>query len=185
MKIKELTFESLKFTLPGVVAWGLGVILAFTIPYESVYIKDDVIQEKSDCEQKQSYISSEDLLVKVLETNLKCVAINVAGMVTFGIATFVNLFINGFMHGISIRYSLIKIGSDTWELIYPHSFELLGLIISGGAALYGIKIILKILKNDYINMTKKIITLLSIILLSVVIIMVAAYIEAYITYQSI
>ncbi|MCF6297037.1 MAG: stage II sporulation protein M [Flavobacteriaceae bacterium] len=119
----------------------------------------------------------------IFTNNLKVSIINIFGGVFFGIGTFVNLFFNGFYT--ADVFSTIHANGTSWNVIIehtlPHSFEMIGIWLSGGLGFFIAKTILDMMvKNRYpTTMFYKIIVVGS--LISGLIILIAAYIEAFIS----
>lgn len=115
--------------------------------------------------------------------NLKVCIINIFGGVLFGIGTFVNLFMNGFYT--ADVFSNIHANGTSWNTIlahtFPHSFEMIGIWLSGGLGFFIAKTIFDMMiKNRYpAAIFYKIIGLGT--LTVGLIILVTAYIEAFIS----
>lgn len=119
----------------------------------------------------------------IFTNNLKVSVINIIGGVFLGIGTFVNLLFNGFYT--ADVFSTVHANGTSWNTILahtlPHSFEMVGIWLSGGLGFFIAKNIFDIMiKNRYPTaMFYKIIV--SGILISGLIILIAAYIEAFVS----
>lgn len=119
----------------------------------------------------------------IFTNNLKVSVINIIGGVFLGIGTFANLLFNGFYT--ADVFSTVHANGTSWSLILahtlPHSFEMIGIWISGGLGFFIAKNIFDIMmKNRYPTaMFYKIIVFGT--LTSGLIILMAAYIEAFIS----
>lgn len=119
----------------------------------------------------------------IFTNNLKVSIINIFGGVFLGIGTFVNLLFNGFYT--ADVFSTIHANGTSWRKILahtlPHSFEMIGIWLSGGLGFFIAKNIFDIMiKNKYPTaMFYKIIVFGT--LTSSLIILIAAYIEAFIS----
>jgi stage II sporulation protein M len=119
----------------------------------------------------------------ILHNNLKVALINIVGGVLFGIGTFVNLAQNGF-YSASVFSTLHDNGmkwSDITIHTLPHSFEMLGIWLSGGLG-FRITYLLStaVRKDEYPALIDYKIIGIG-ILASMLIILFAAYVEAFIS----
>jgi uncharacterized membrane protein SpoIIM required for sporulation len=124
-----------------------------------------------------------DIFRLIFSNNLRVASINVVGGIFLGIVTLLNLIQNGFYAG--CVFSSLHNNGMSWKNIIihtaPHSFEMLGIWLSGGLGFY-IALLLHsaIRKNDY--PTSGDYRKIGIgILISVLLIFLAAYVEAYIS----
>jgi len=130
--------------------------------------------------------SNNNLFLYFLTNNLKLVALLISGSVLFGVPTFLNLLANGIFVG-SVIKSAILLRDEFLEfilLILPHGiFEIPGIIIAGAA---GFKIPYEIIpylagKKEEILTKEDIKEYFTLALISIILIVIAAWIEAYIT----
>jgi len=120
-----------------------------------------------------------------IERNGFTLFLTISGAVLFGVPTFINLVANGLITGSSISIA-IQNGLDTKEifLILPHGiFEIPAIIIAGAA---GFKIPYEIVrylagKKEQILTKEDIKEYLTLALISIMLIVIAAFVEAYIT----
>lgn len=152
------------------------------------YLKDDIeVQSTEDklfngAQQAIQYISQgEDYnaFVVIFKNNLKGCALNVLGGVSLGMTTIFNLFYNGFLLG-----DILSTCNDMKIInkILPHSFELIGLWLSGGIGLYVSWGILQFMRGKDKGFTKLSYGIIGIGILTVfLVILSAAYVEVYIS----
>jgi uncharacterized membrane protein SpoIIM required for sporulation len=115
--------------------------------------------------------------------NLKFAILNIVGGVLLGLATLVNLLQNGF-YAAGVFSSVHASGMSWREIITytaPHSFEMIGIWLSGGIGFYIAKSFYNmIVKNKYpTSLFYK--TVVSGTIISSLIILIAAFVEAYIS----
>ena len=148
---KHLNIKTLLiFTIFSFILWGTGYLIAFVLPFEDIYNSTRSITHKTDIANFSS-MDVENLTLRIILNNSKSILINITGFFSLGITTVLNLLFNGFMHGHSIRYSLSCIGNETWVRILPHSFELIGLYLSGAVGFYNTSLLQKILSSRRIR----------------------------------
>jgi len=84
--------------------------------------------------------------------NLKSAIINIFGGISLGVGTFANLAINGF-YSADVFCTVHKNGmswSKIIEYTAPHSFEMIGIWLSGGLGFYIAILLIKVMvKNKY------------------------------------
>lgn len=160
--------------------WSIGFVVSFLLPFESVYNLDcELIPSETNTSTKLT--SSQELTILVIGSNLKCIAINTLGFVSFGFTTFLNLLFNGFVHGFSIRFWTNLIGIEALNRILPHSFELVGIFLSGGVGFLGVSFIIKFLCGNDNIVRSWIFTSSFFTILACLIIIVAGFIEGYVS----
>ncbi len=121
----------------------------------------------------------------IIINNLKVIIFLIVGAFTLGISTFLNLSLNGYILGIivSIYFPILGIKRLTL-LILPHGiFEIPAIIIAGAA---GFKIPYEIIrylagKKEQPLTKEDIKEYLTLALISIILIVIAAFVEAYIT----
>ncbi|ADC70051.1 protein of unknown function DUF95 transmembrane [Methanocaldococcus sp. FS406-22] len=122
----------------------------------------------------------------ILTNNLKVILINLSGSVLFGFTTFVNMLYNGFVIGLEVK-GLFFIGADLKYIlitILPHGiFEIPAILIS---AVAGFKIPYEIVlylldKKEKPIANEDIREFLKLAIMSIILIVIAAFIEVYIT----
>jgi len=121
-----------------------------------------------------------------MKNNLYLIILLISGAVTSGITTFINLFYNGLTFGFLVKEALEK-GIPINEVILltlPHGiFEIPAIIIAGAA---GFKIPYEIIRylagrKETILTKEDIKEYLTLTLISIILIVIAAFVEAYIT----
>lgn len=168
------------YSILSAIIWGAGFLISFLLPFNSLYLSSNGTNMNKSL-LYQSMPSSKELSIQIINNNLQCVAINTLGFCSLGIITIINLFFNGFMHGYSIRYSISLIGADTLFKVLPHSFELIGIFVSGAVGLYSSKFLIGILFNHKNDMRKCFFTSIHFLIVSCIIIIVAGVVEGYIS----
>jgi len=137
---------------------------------------DRIVQSVSENNRK-------DAFAIIFFNNLKGCLLNIVGGVMLGLGTFINLIFNGFFSA-DIFANAYKSGLGIEAILkvtLPHSFELIGFWLSGSLGFYVASEIIQFIRGKE-NFTKKFykkIGLFSIIVF--VIILSAAYVEAYIS----
>jgi uncharacterized membrane protein SpoIIM required for sporulation len=119
----------------------------------------------------------------ILRNNLKCCILNMGGGVMLGIGTLLNLAFNGFVFadvGVKSYQSGLSIESIL-KVTLPHSFELIGIWLSGSIGFYITWNIIQVLrgKNGFTVRAYKILGIYSVIIFFII--LSAAYVEAYIS----
>jgi len=124
--------------------------------------------------------------IDILENNTQVILIILTGILTFGITSLLNIISNGFLLGGNIKIA-IKSGASLYNiliLLFPHGiFEIPAIIIAGAA---GFKIPYEIIrylagKKEQILTKEDIKEYLTLALISIILIVIAAFVEAYIT----
>jgi stage II sporulation protein M len=115
--------------------------------------------------------------------NLKVAVINIAGGLFLGLGTFVNLALNGFYA--ADVFSTIHKNGMSWSKIIehtaPHSFEMIGIWMSGGLGFYIALLMIGIMvKNKYPTILNYKIIVTSSLCIGLIILL-AAYMEAYVS----
>ncbi|ADG13972.1 protein of unknown function DUF95 transmembrane [Methanocaldococcus infernus ME] len=124
--------------------------------------------------------------ISILTNNLKVILLMLAGAITFGLSTFINLLFNGFNVGVLIGSTFLT--NEPLKLItaliLPHGiFEIPAMLI---AAIAGFKIpyeiTLYLLDRKEKPITEEDIKeFLKLALISIILIIIAAFVEVYIT----
>jgi uncharacterized membrane protein SpoIIM required for sporulation len=120
---------------------------------------------------------------EIFTNNLKVNLLNVSGIGFFGIPSFLNLVVNGFVLGV-IYKSFYNSGLSINIILngtLPHSIEFFGIWLSGAIGLKGFSICYKFIRFNSFPTKKEIYTLLILLLISILIITIAAWLEVYIT----
>jgi uncharacterized membrane protein SpoIIM required for sporulation len=115
--------------------------------------------------------------------NSKGCLINIAGGFLFGFGTVINLAVNGFFLSdifVSSYYNGVSIASIL-KVTLPHSIELVGFWLSGAIGFYIVWIMIKSIKDNSFPPLKSYLKLVYLIITTELIILVAAFIEAYIS----
>ncbi|AAB98796.1 TPA: stage II sporulation protein M [Methanocaldococcus jannaschii] len=122
----------------------------------------------------------------ILTNNLKVIFLMLAGSITFGLSTFINLIFNGFNVGVLI--GSISLTNEPLKLItaliLPHGiFEISAMLISAVAGFkIPYKVTLYLLDKKEKPLTEEDIKdFLKLSLISIILIVIAAFIEVYIT----
>jgi uncharacterized membrane protein SpoIIM required for sporulation len=170
--------------------WFLPFMLRLFV-VEISQIDTDKLQQLPHTENKAlqetlQYLSNGDkqaAFISIFTNNLKGCVFNILGGVLLGLGTLVSLMFNGFVFA-DVYVSFYKAGM-TMPLILkvtlPHSFELIGTWLSGGIGFYIAWLIICFMRGKE-NFTSKNCTLIGIYSLIVfLIILSAAYVEAFIS----
>ena len=134
-----------------------------------------------------SYIESNNNFLafkKISTNNLLCCGINIGGGTMFSVPTLFNLSFYGYVLGFQI-YDILniedkKIRNNSLIRILPHSFEIVGIWLSGSISFYITWLILCILRNRTVS-AYDIKILIKYILSMLLIIICAAIVETYIS----
>ena len=151
---------------------------------EAQYISQLPKNEKSD-EIIQHLLNenNQEAFVEIFKNNIKGCILNIVGGITLGLGTLINVLYNGFFIA-GVFVSISKSGVSLANIIkvtLPHSFELIGFWLSGGIGFYIAWQIISFIRGKKISVfmtLKKIVFNFIIIFL---IILIAAYVEAYIS----
>tara|TARA_B100000780_G_C21093309_1_gene440721 strand:- start:117 stop:698 length:582 start_codon:yes stop_codon:yes gene_type:complete len=119
----------------------------------------------------------------VFFNNLKVCFINIFGGILLGLGTLVSLIVNGFFAAdtfVTLHQNGMSINKILAHTL-PHSIELIGIWLSGAIGLNIAKIFIDMMKNDITPtyLTIKFLLLMSLIM--TLIILIASYIEIYIS----
>jgi len=127
--------------------------------------------------------NKKEAFILIVTNNLKGCIYNVAGGVSLGIVTLINLCYNGFFSAniIMAHYKSGMSISNILKLTLPHSFEFLGFWLSGGIGLYIAWEIINVIRGkvDFPFIIYKKIGFYLVI--TIIITLLAAYVEAFIT----
>ncbi|HJH46270.1 stage II sporulation protein M [Bacteroides fragilis] len=137
---------------------------------------DNLVNSLNDNNKRKTFII-------IFENNITGCIINVLGGTLLGLGTIVNLIINGFASSDVIVYSYNS-GLSVREITHatlPHSFELIGFWISGAIGLSIAWKIILFMKNKEILDIQFYKDVLIQFIIVFIIILSAAYVEAYIT----
>ena len=164
-----------KLLLTSMGIWGIGVLWA------QIYHPE--IPETSLTKPFEISISA----LGIFLNNLKVIMVNISGLISSGIITFFTLLLNGYVFGLILhnaieeKFSFLFIGAK----IIPHFPEYIAIWLSGGVGLSGIYIFRRLNHMDIPLTKSEYILLLKYILLSILLIFIAAYTEKYISLASI
>ncbi|WP_048090243.1 stage II sporulation protein M [Geoglobus acetivorans] len=120
----------------------------------------------------------------ILTNNVKVVLVCIFGSLFLSVPTLLTLFRNGFILGYQTASSLSTIGFQTFAYVFPHGiFEIPAIIIAGAA---GFKIPYEIIrylagKKEQIPTRGEIKEYLTLALISIILVVITAWIEANIT----
>lgn len=168
------------FAFLSLLCWCLGLMISFVLPSEYLGLTCGLSSQKQPI--NPMLINTDGLTLKIISNNLECAIINILGFCFLGISTCLNLLYNGLMHGMSIRYSLSSYGIESLYRIIPHSFELLGLFLSGAVGFYSASCLVKVLLCKSIKHIRCIHTFVVFTILSFVIITVAGIVEVSVSF---
>ncbi|AEH06440.1 stage II sporulation protein M [Methanothermococcus okinawensis] len=161
-------------------------ILIFSIGFISGFIFINDFSKNYNGEEINQKLNIKFNFPTILLNNLKVIFLMLAGAITFGFSTFINLIFNGFNVGILIGSTFqtnepLKLIT---ALILPHGiFEIPAMLISAVAGFkipYGITLYLLDKKEKPIT-EDDIKEFLKLALISIILIVIAAFIELYIT----
>lgn len=121
--------------------------------------------------------------VSIFTNNIKSCILNILGGAFLGLSTMINLAFNGFAFA-DIMVSIHSAGMSIRDILrttLPHSFELIGTWLSGGIGFYIAWLIICFMqgKESFTPKICKLIGMYSIVVF--LIILLAAYVEAFIT----
>jgi len=120
----------------------------------------------------------------ILTNNTRVAVTNGSGAFTFGITTVASLSINGLATGHLIKRHIVHGMSVHTVLAYtlPHSIELIGVWLAGAVGLRGATVVFSLVRGRAQDQSAQtLMILISAFLLSLGIILIAAWLEAYVT----
>ena len=125
------------------------------------------------------------VFAKILKNNVKVCLINIAGGSIFGVCTVVNLAANGYNLADVVIYALKQGMSQSMiiSLLAPHSFELLGIWLTGAVGLILAKYVIRYAFKSIIPSYFEFRTIIYSSLAGIAIIVLAAWIEVYVTFN--
>lgn len=123
----------------------------------------------------------------ILSTNSQVIAWNLAGVATFGVSTVSNLAINGLVLGGFLKMQVLQGASPPFLLRYtlPHSLEFIGVWLSGGIGLSAAWLVFRWLCGKPSLDRASALSLLMSAVASAVIIIVAAWLEVFVTLRDV
>jgi uncharacterized membrane protein SpoIIM required for sporulation len=136
----------------------------------------ETLQHLSDGNKQAAFVS-------IFTNNIKGCILNILGGVFLGLGTLISLAFNGFVFA-DVMVSIHSAGMSIHDILrttLPHSFELIGTWLSGGIGFYIAWLIICFMqgKKSFTSRTCKLIGMYSIVVF--LIILSAAYVEAFIT----
>lgn len=136
----------------------------------------ETLQHLSDGNKQAAFVS-------IFTNNIKGCILNILGGVFLGLGTLISLAFNGFVLA-DVMVSIHSTGMSIHDILrttLPHSFELIGTWLSGGIGFYIAWLIICFMqgKESFTPKTCKLIGMYSIVVF--LIILSAAYVEAFIT----
>lgn len=141
------------------------------------------IQAPNLQQNETSFTNEAELFKDIVTNNIYCNINNLKGAALFGLPTVINVTLNGLVHGNQLAQIIHQPYTETGTLrikrILPHSFELIGLFMSGGVAFNGVWILIGIIRSRSDKFWYSIIISIAYILISISITYLAALIEAY------
>jgi len=181
------------FTICVVIAFVIWLIpfsfrLAISFEEEETSVENVIVKEPvkgTVTNIFEAYCSGnrKEVFHLIFFNNLKVSVINILGGMFLGLGTFVNLALNGFFAA-DVFSTIHKNGMSWLEIVEytgPHSFEMIGIWISGGLGFYIAILIFDVMfKNKYPTILNYKIILISAISI-VLILLFAAYVEAFIS----
>lgn len=186
MKIFWISF------IVSIILWSLPfVIRLFFLQLPEVHIESSKLQPSGTnqvvSEIFQSVKSNDrwNAFYLIFKNNLNGCVLNILGGVLLGLGTVFNLLINGFYTAdvFATTYhsgvSLQKIVTST----LPHSIELIGFWLSGAIGFYIAKLIVDLMREKAVDYLKALKTIGVSTFISFTIILIAAWIEAFISIQ--
>ncbi len=130
-----------------------------------------------------SYSNEAERFKEIVTNNISCNINNLKGVALFGLPTVINVALNGLVHGNQlaqiIHHPYTEKGTLRIKRILPHSFELIGLFLSGGVAFNVVWILIGIIRGRSDKFWYSIIISISYIVISISITYLAALVEAY------
>jgi len=171
--------------------WLLPFILRiFFIEIPEIPVSESKIQDINTTKnvgeqviQTLTQHNHKDAFTLIFKNNLKGCIINILGGVTLGLGTLINMLLNGFFSADMFANSY-KIGLSIPTILkvtLPHSFELIGFWLSGGMGFYFAWNIIQFMRGKE-SFSPHFIRQMGIsTLLVFLIILSAAYVEAYIS----
>lgn len=176
MKVLNLIIKNKYCIILSISSFILGIVFGELINISL----DDSDQPLSKENNVRGNISNFNNFISILINNLKSTFILVLGFLSFGITTFIGLFINGICNSIPLS------DFDTQSFLYivPHGiFEIPAMFIAGAAGFkipYEITLYLLDKKEKPIT-GEDIKEFLKLAFISIFLIVIAAYVEVYIT----
>lgn len=119
----------------------------------------------------------------IFSNNLKVCIINIVGGVMLGIVTLINLVVNGFIAADTFA-TIHNNGMEVSKILkytLPHCFELLGVWLSGAIGLCIAKVVFNYMKDNKLPTYHSFKFIGKCFIVVVIIILVAAFIEAYVS----
>jgi len=166
--------------------WVLPFVLRLFLINE-VKIEDDtdvkglkVVSDITECLLKNDRWSAFCL---IFSNNLKVCIVNIAGGAMFGIVTLINLVVNGFITADTFA-TIHNNGMEVSKILkytLPHSFELIGIWLSGAIGFYIAKVVFDYMKGTELPTSHSFKFIGKCFICVVIIILVAAFIEAYVS----
>ncbi|AEF96608.1 stage II sporulation protein M [Methanotorris igneus] len=161
-------------------------ILIFSIGFISGITSINDFSKNYNGEELNQKLNIKFNFLTILLTNLKVILLMLAGAITFGLSTFINLIFNGFNVGILVGSTFL---TDEplkliTALILPHGiFEIPAMLISATAGFkIPYEVILYLLDKKEKPITEEDIKeFLKLAGISIILIIIAAFVEVYIT----
>jgi len=178
-------------TTIALIIWLIPFIIRLSLPNVNYKINSSSISEKvnmsdnvvNDIFGAYSQNNRNEAFQLIFFNNLKVAIINIVGGIFLGLGTFVNLAQNGF-YAANIFCSIHKSGMSWLKIIgytAPHSFEMLGIWLSGGLGFYIANLVIGVMvKNKYPTALNYKVISISTLFIGLIILF-AAYIEAFVS----
>lgn len=130
-----------------------------------------------------NFISNSASAFDILKNNLQACGILFTGIFLLGISTLISLLMNGVLLGSTLKASSFYL--STFELFsrgVPHGIlELPGIILMGAVGFQTLRIIIDLIKGKKLLIKKELYKTLTLSILSIFCVFIAALIEGYIT----
>lgn len=168
--------------------WFCVAILCWLLPALVALSSDPITSSPPNPAFAESLpdLNSSSLLKTILHRNLLMVVVNLAGVLSFGTISLLNLAVNGMTMG-AVTQSALSAGMS-WQQIMrytlPHSLEFVGLWLSGAVGLRGAKHGYKLLRYGKFPELGDIQGFMPATLYSIIFIVVAAWLEVHVSLDS-
>ncbi len=173
--------ETVKFVFFALIIYLIGFIFGFINFSIDLANPEDRTVIKGEIKNEVSFF-------KILTQNLKVIMTTLSGGLLFGSMSIIALFLNGFVNGVVLESCLSTTNpSNALKLLIPHGiFEIPAIIIAGAA---GLKIPYEIIrylagKKEQILTKEDVKEYLTLALISIILIVIAAWIEANVTLKT-
>lgn len=129
-------------------------------------------------------LNNYDIFLMILKNNVVVICINFLGGLTLGLITFLNTFYNGFVLGLLVQNALTSFsGAFIFSSLAPHSIEFAGIVLSCYA---GYLVAIQFYRYCFLSKSPRsneIKQLLVMVAICGLTILLAAFLEAYVTIE--